>query len=187
MGGMGSTRWGSHATKLTTGKCLCVDVRVLNRVGKLVPGVHQLAWANGSAMAMRINDDVTSAVFDFSQDALRYDVGAGVDYTACNYGGKRPWFVCRGCNRRQALLYVARGDVACRGCQNLLYNSQVESDADRAIRKAQTLGIRLGMGTNLVNGHLQSGYKRPAGMSQRTWDRLYTQYQNARIRAILMV
>jgi len=187
MGGMGSTRWGPQATKRTTDRNLCVDVRVMQRVGKLTSGAHVLSWGNGSAMSMFVNDDVTRAVFSFAQDGQHHRVSAGIDHTPCHYGGKRPWFLCHSCNRRQALLYLAYGTVACRRCQDLLYKSQVETESDRAVRKAQTLGIRLGLGTNLVNGHMQSGHQRPAGMSQTTWDRLNTRYLNARMRAILMV
>lgn len=187
MGGIGSTRWGSGSTKSTTSKRLSVDVRKLKRSGKLVPGLHSISWDNGSAMTMMINAEVTIAQFQFAQDGQSYTPTAFIAHTKCNYGGVRPWFVCNGCERRYAVLYVSRGSIACRDCNNLLYASQIESEPDRAIRKAQELGIQLGYGPDLINGQYLHGDKRPAGMSFRAYMKFKGEYENARLRAILMV
>jgi hypothetical protein len=51
-------------------------------------------------------------------------------WTACHFGGKRPWFVCsvcangRYCGRRVAVLYLAGDSFACRRCYGLAYESQ---------------------------------------------------------------
>jgi len=51
-----------------------------------------------------------------------------ITWTACHYGGTRPWFICPalGCYRRVAILYIGVG-VACRHCLHLAYESQRES------------------------------------------------------------
>lgn len=186
MGGIGSTRWGSGRKKGTTDYHLSIDVRALKRTGKLAPGEHHLSWDDGSAMALMTSADLTGVLFYFAQDGQPHAHTVLIDYTKCNYGGERPWFVCDRCERRYAVLYVSRGAIACRGCHDLLYTSQVKSEADRAIRKAQKLGIRLGYGPNLINGQLLNGHKRPRGMSDRVYSKLKGDYESARNRAILM-
>ena len=49
--------------------------------------------------------------------------------TPCNFGGVRYWFGCPSCDRRVAVLYLARGDVyfRCRHCNNLSYHSRNRS------------------------------------------------------------
>jgi len=45
-----------------------------------------------------------------------------LDWTACNFGGERTWFLCptMGCGRRVAILYG--GEIfACRHCYQLTY------------------------------------------------------------------
>lgn len=188
MGGIGSTRWGAGSTKLTTDHCLSVDVRELKRSDKLLPGVHRISWNNDSAMEMTINADATTAQFHFQWNNQNHSPTVCIARTKCHYGGNRPWFVCEDCERRYAVLYVVRGALACRRCSDMLYSSQVESETDRAIRKAQNLGIRLGFGPNLVNGQLlHGGNGPPKGMGRLQYNRLLAQYTNARTRAILMV
>ena len=48
-------------------------------------------------------------------------------WTPCNFGGSPPWFVCPGeeCGRRVAILYGPKsGQLLCRHCRNLTYESQ---------------------------------------------------------------
>ena len=50
-------------------------------------------------------------------------------WTSCNYGGRRPWFICGNCGRRVAVLYGAGKYFACRHCYDLTYRSCQESDS----------------------------------------------------------
>jgi hypothetical protein len=89
--------------------------------------------------------------------------------TKCGFGGMRPWFRCPGCGRRAAKLYL--GDCApflCRLCRRLAYASQSASPANRAIRKARKLRVRLGGSANL----LDPLPGRPRRMHRRTYGRL---------------
>jgi len=184
MGGMNSSRWGNGPVKHMTNRSLPVDIRQLKRVDKLSHGTHQLTWPIGSTMALHINSDATTAQFQFNQQSQTVSIA----YTNCHYGSRRPWFVCRFCSSRYAVLYFGKSGMACRGCNDLLYPSQKETDADRSIRKAQKLGIRLGFGTNLINGEILNRHKGPPKhMSQQTYDRLLAQFINACTRAFLMV
>jgi len=47
-----------------------------------------------------------------------------VEYTACTFGGARPWWRCPCCASRRGLLYVWGMTVACRRCLRLVYRSQ---------------------------------------------------------------
>jgi len=184
MGGMNSSRWGYGPVKRTTCNSLPVDIRQLKRLGKLDHGTHLLQWTSGSTMAMYVNAYATTARFELNQQTLTTDIV----YTDCHYGGSRPWFVCGCCFSRYAVLYFGKAGITCRGCNDLLYPSQKETCADRAIRKAQKLGIRLGFGSDLINGELLNRHKGPPKhMHQHTYDRLLALYINARTRAFLMV
>ena len=46
-----------------------------------------------------------------------------LEYTECNYGGRRYWFTCD-CMRRVGKLYINKGYLACRHCHNLTYQSR---------------------------------------------------------------
>src|SRR6478609_5352946 len=39
----------------------------------------------------------------------------GIQWTRCNFGGRRPWFICQ-CGKRVAKLYDTSSIVACRHC-----------------------------------------------------------------------
>ena len=76
-----------------------------------------------------------------------------LDWTSCTYGGYRAWFLCPDCGRRAALLYlVGPGNVSCRHCLNLDYDSQRESKEDRAIRRYNKIRRRLGWKPGFLNG-----------------------------------
>jgi hypothetical protein len=52
-----------------------------------------------------------------------------ITWTACHFGGRRPWFICsarvngRYCGRRVAVLYLGGEVFACRKCCGLAYES----------------------------------------------------------------
>ena len=101
---------------------------------------------------------------DEKWEGMEYPVG--LEWTACHYGGKRPWFLCPCCGRRVAVLYGAR-IYACRHCHNLAYDSQRETKYGRLLNRAHTLRARLD-GDN--------GWSKPKGMHQKTFDRLLAEY-----------
>ena len=93
-----------------------------------------------------------------------------LDWTACNFGGERPWFVCpgAGCNRRVAILYGPGRYFLCRRCYDLVYESQREYEMNRALRRTQTIRERLGGGANMKSPFPE----RPKGMHHETYWRL---------------
>jgi hypothetical protein len=52
-----------------------------------------------------------------------------ITWTACHFGGRRPWFICPGhsggryCGQRVAVLYDGGESFACRRCYGLAYAS----------------------------------------------------------------
>ena len=90
-----------------------------------------------------------------------------LDYTRCNYGGRRPWFLCPGCGRRVGILVLGGKLFACPHCYRLKYWCQLETKLDTANRKIQKLKNRLNR----------------KGLHQRTRDRLRKRLMEAEIRA----
>jgi len=189
MGGFGSGRQGG---KRCTNDMQALDVRSINRAGRLTPG-SWFTWQwtrNGqitSSIQLRVGTN--GVVLDYRNrsghnnggewESMRYAVA--LDWTPCGFGGKRVWWRCPavGCGRRVAVLYGGRV-FACRQCNHLAYASQREADDDRATRRADKLRNRLGWLPGILNG---DGDK-PKGMHWRTYWRLYGQH-NVHVNAAL--
>jgi hypothetical protein len=97
------------------------------------------------------------------------------DWTPCNYGGKRTWFLCPHCNRRVAVLYGAGRYFLCRHCYNLTYASQQAQRYARLREKAQAIRQRLGGSANL----LEPFPDKPKGMHWKTYYRLRQKAEHA--------
>ena len=94
------------------------------------------------------------------------DLPVKLEWTPCNYGGRRPWFLCprRGCGRRVAVLYGG-SDFGCRACRRLTYNTQRVSPESRSLERAQRLRVRLGGSVDIT----QPFPDRPKGMHFLTY------------------
>jgi hypothetical protein len=99
------------------------------------------------------------------------------EWTACTFGGERPWFICpgAGCGRRVALLYGPGRYFLCRHCYDLVYESQRENAMYRALRRAQTIRERLGGSANMM----KSFPEKPKGMHWKTYERLWWEHHEA--------
>jgi hypothetical protein len=167
----------------TCDDCLAIDVREWSRSGRfLPPSSFTCLWAIGGrpAGSIRVQTDSDSV-------SLRYRVSSNdgewnaveqrisIEWTACPYGGRRPWFLCvnapggRNCARRVAKLYLKGQVFACRLCHRLTYASQSEDRLGRAIRCAQNIRTRLGKNAGLL-GPFPA---RPKGMHRTTYWRLF--------------
>ena len=177
MGGIGSgNRW-RYGTKSTTDQFRSIDVRRWKRDGLLAPDQHfGWQWTQWG--------EVTASIFvstephrvhiqyrhrSFGEDWQDENYPVYLDWTPCNFGGQRPWFLCPaiGCDRRAAILYGGR-IFACRQCYRLVYQSQRESWDDRAARRADRIRDRLGWEGGILSG---KGW-RPKGMHRNTYERL---------------
>ena len=180
MGGMGSGRR-CQGGKATTSGCYQIDARKLQRAGVLTAsGSFAWHWSrNGEAVASiraRVEEDRLTLIYSHKSrgddwQAMEYPVR--LEWTPCNFGGRRAWFVCpaQGCGRRVAVLFG--GSIfACRHCHKLAYQCQRETDDDRAMRRADTIRRRLGWGAGIAN---PEGGK-PKGMHWRTYQRLKAEH-----------
>ncbi len=180
MGGMGSGRR-YQGGKSTTSDMRALDVRRLQRDGLLTPG-RAFGWnwsRNGETIAsiqMRTEEDRVILNYRSRSNgdewkAMEYPVR--LEWTACNLGGQRAWFLCpaQGCGRRVAILYG--GSVfACRHCHKLNYQCQRETNDDRAARRADKIRERLKWDAGILNGN----GRKPKGMHWRTFERLRAEH-----------
>jgi hypothetical protein len=190
MGGVGSGNWYRFDANLKTSECHSVDVRYLHREGLLESGRwFSLRWSR----AGRETGSIKGAVEGSGRPErvlllYRYRSGPGaewedvhepvsLEWTACNFGGQRPWFVCPGdgCSRRVAILYGLGRYFLCRHCYDLVYESQGENGMSRALRRAQAIRERLGGSANMTKPFPD----KPKGMHWATYERLRWEHDEA--------
>ncbi len=105
-----------------------------------------------------------------------------LDYTPCNYGGRRIWLICPECCRRIAVIYYDRRDsyFKCRICANLNYQSSQENN-ERCYSidsKIKRIGRRLKLLKSDIEDDMEEliyqAYtkRRPKGMHNKTYNRL---------------
>lgn len=178
MGGMGSGRRWHYGSANTVDQFRDLDIRKLTREGWLRLGhSSDIIWSRNNVETGRIAihtqaDQLTLDYRTRSNGGDWQSMSYPVKFTStpCHLGGTRKWFRCpvAGCGRRVAVLYGG-AIFACRHCHRLAYPSQRETRADRALRRAEHVRERLGWPAGVLNG---SGWGKPKGMHQRTYDRL---------------
>ena len=190
MGGSGSGNWYRFDSKTLVEHCINIDVRQLSRKGCLVPGQrYSWRWQDGNNIMIETKPEAIELDYTISYDdeskKINYEIP--LTWTSCNYGGKRPWFICpgKGCGRRVAKLFSRHGYFLCRHCHDLAYSSQREGKESRLMDKAQRIYKRLGVNSR---DDLYSESK-PKGMHQTTYDRLkeqaeYLDFESLRAAAI---
>lgn len=181
---MGGSNSGRHGGKRTTGDMCALDIRRLARDGLLARGTAFLwTWSRGDEKVASIQ------VWPVETDRVRLiyrtrnhgetewrpmDYSVRVTWSACHYGGLRPWWRCPavGCGRRVAVLYG--GEVyACRHCHRLAYRTQREQGYDRASSRADRIRKRLGWEPGILNGD----GRKPKGMHWATFNRLHAEHE----------
>ena len=179
MGGFGSGR--RLQGKNTTNDYRQLDVRRLQRDGFLKPG-HTFGWqwesGNKTMATINVHTEIDKITLSYKQRSNGSDwkdqsYPVWLEWTSCNYGNWRPWFLCpaKGCGRRVAILYG--GEIfACRHCYKLAYLCQRETHIDRMARRAIRIRRRLGWEEEIFN--LPDG--KPKGMHWKTFERLSYQH-----------
>src|SRR5215212_9305493 len=137
MGGLGSGNYYRYGKKDTAEGCRSLDVRCWQREGFLEPGrFFRWAWYRDgrevSSIGVAVLHDAVQLSYSVGPEDRKEDVRCTVplSWTACNFGGKRPWFVCPGvvngryCGRRVAKLHLKHRYFLCRHCQDLTYESR---------------------------------------------------------------
>jgi hypothetical protein len=147
-----------------------VDIRIWRRGGYLNAGrSFSWSWNRGGeptgSIGVRVQDACSLVLqYMIGAEGERRDGTQAIRlaHTACSFGNSRPWFVCPLCHRRAGLLFMRWGRFACRHCQKVAYSSQSEDSLDRTWRKQSKIEARLG-----------KNWRRPYGMRQRTYARLF--------------
>jgi hypothetical protein len=181
MGGPGSGQWYRWDSKPTVENYQSIDVREWQRQGLLRPELRFIvSWRNHAGeMTASVGVTVMLGAVELSyrrhEEPLQYRIP--LTWTPSPYGGRRPWFLCPNvaCSRRMAKLYLAGPYVRCRQCCGLIYPSQQEDRAYRAMRRAHKIQERLG-------GRPGFAYPfppKPKGMYWRTYRRWEAKAQEA--------
>ena len=174
-------------THATTDDYSGLDIRDIRPARLVRPGLSgKWRWSrNGRLMAsaeFMINGGVLVLSYsDLSQvtgglPAIRQYIP--LTWTPCKFGGARPWLRCQ-CGCRAALLYIRWDVFECRRCCGLVYASQRQSPALRALSRAQAIRERLGGSLDVFSPFPG----RPHGMHRRSYWRLHTRGYEADLRA----
>ncbi len=125
-----------------------IDTVVLKRIGHLdyqKEGV--LVWTHpyeGIIGRISVEVDIVHETIhlkykitnEVSDEVRHMDYYISLTSTACNFGGKRWWFLCpmvvggRPCHGRVRRLYKSSDYFACRNCHNLCYSDQNQNHQD---------------------------------------------------------
>src|SRR5271165_3435609 len=97
-----------------------------------------------------------------------------IQWTACQFGGQRPWLTCL-CGRRVGKLYYHGGySLSCRQCGEMIYESQREGRRGRLHLKATRMRARMG---DYGRPGIDAIPRRPKRMRQATYARLRAEIQ----------
>ena len=174
MGGYGSGEW-QQRKRGTVEEHLAVRIGELQRERALTPGTVVEIRA-GDRFSAEVEAEEHRLVFRYAvgrkgrDQWTRYAVPVPVSWTACNYGGRRPWFHCPKCSRRVSILYPASPGyhLRCRRCSGLLYEAQRMSRPSRLQRRQDQLNGRI------IKG--EDGWKyKPPRMHWSTFHRICDQ------------
>jgi len=175
---MGSGQYLRFGTKETTESQRRVDIRFLKKQGWLIPNtVGTLSWTSRGKPSGNINYHIGSnhMVLDYNiqingGDWQPIEQTVFFNWTPCNFGGRRQWFLCPGCGRRVAVIYGAGRLFLCRHCHRLTYGSQQETRPFRLLRRSRKIKERLG-----VDHPMDWPTVKPKGMHRRTFNELRIQ------------
>lgn len=170
---------GRAGQKRSTKNMRALDIRKLHRAGLLKPGgSFNWQWSRHGEVVASIG----CAVGTINSVTLSYCTRphgdewkdkrsqVAVSWTACNYGGERPWWLCPCCGRRVAVLWGG-STYACRHCQQINYESTRTAESSKPFERADKLRRRLGWCAGVAN---DQGDK-PKGMHWKTYLRLMNQ------------
>ena len=184
MGGSGNDRHYYRGGRDTVADYRRLDVRELHRAGALRDGaIVSVHWGKADIQA-RVRGNLLTLSYRWRRNGGEWEEveqNLLLTWTEPNYGGRRPWFFCTGCNRRVAILYVAGKHFACRRCYRLAYPSTRENAMDRALRRANKIRHRLGGKAGMLNPIPM----KPPRMHWDTYSRLCTEVRNAELRVSL--
>ena len=145
--------------RLVEDQC-CIDVSVLYRAGKLVPGTCSVwSWSRGSGIvgavyvvaeadAIEICGYVSTGTgIEPVQDVMQIArVPARFANRPCGRGrgATSTFLLCPGCRSRRRKLYIVGRQCRCRDCHRLGFAVEVKGHAGRSLHKAAKARAKLG-------------------------------------------
>ena len=140
---------GRPGEKAKAEACCRLDVRLLRRAGLLEAGSTGFwawsAYVDGAELIGTLAEPPQLWV-QYAILGRRCDQRIELEYTACTYGGTRPWFSCPCCRQRAAVLYLRNPAFACRRCSRVAYESQSQNEIARSWAKQRKAESRLAAG-----------------------------------------
>jgi hypothetical protein len=192
MGGYGSGKWYRHGTKTTCDSLRFIDVNRWNREKLLTERLY-FGWSwkdtEGNEVA-----SIGVSVQPRESVQIKYTINkkypvsllVRLDWTECNYGGKRPWFICpgKGCGRRVGKLYLCGKYFLCRFCHDLTYASCNENHdlTLKTVAKVERIRRKLGSSERGMRAPIP---EKPKGMHWKTYHRLVKELRDAQYAADL--
>lgn len=181
MGGSGSGPYGNGGLigKDTVDNSLFLDVKELK--GDLIVGKSlSFAWryrrgrfGKWEYREFKIDVKEDNLVFSYFDQGEKYNDSVGLSWTNCNYGGKRPWFVCPGCFTRKKKLFLKNAYFRCRECHGLTYIScQISGDKLKETTRKMYKLIEKVEVIDFKVYELKHFLIKPKGMHQETFERL---------------
>jgi hypothetical protein len=163
--------------------CPSIDVRIWHRQGLLRPGrTFPYSWSQAGEQrgTISVRTERSAAVLSFrardwgAEEWKSVNQRVPIAWTACHFGGHRPWFCCTRCGRRVAKVFLAGHPFfACRHCYGLGYESRLESVRLRGLGKARKIRMKMGGDANVLDDFPP----KPKGMHRRTYARLRHVYE----------
>ena len=189
MGGWGSgSYYRALQGKAAAESSLPLDIRKISREGCLTPGrCFSWQWSAGgnvhSSIGATTHEDYLFLHYTHKKtEEVKQRID--FDWTQCNYGGKRIWFLCPGCGKRMAILYGAGKYFLCRHCHNLTYQTCNETPRNRLFSKANKLRGKIGAKAGCLN---PLPLLKPKGMHQVTWSKIRAEVQHIEMVGIVRI
>jgi hypothetical protein len=151
---------------------LRIDIRKLDREGLLAEGRRiSYSWVNGDSINVEAQQRRIVLRYQLLEPGgkkVQIKDPISLALTPCNYGRERPWFLCPGCGRRVAILYLGGKYFRCRRCHGLVYQTQQMGESDRDLQRIRKTRLRLGGSWSILDRFPP----KPRGMRWSTYRRL---------------
>ena len=178
--------------KATVEDCQSLDTNDFARRGCLKEGLSRsgdLRWTRADhetgscGFYADVMDTYASITFYYNYDGSRHpDVKVNLSWYSPGFGGRRYLFVCPYCGRRMRTLHIREGEIACRVCHHLTYQSCNESHCSDSLYKSMAIDLNISSKEikeclGYIKREAKKAPKRPRGRPRKsTWPNLERSY-----------
>lgn len=171
---MGGTGSGARNRKTSTGDCINLNMKNIKEILKYPDNTDStITWGNKNSISLRkeSNNSIRISYNNIINGEKRdHNYSIGINYTDCNYGGKRAWMKCPHCYERVTKLWLKRGVFYCRSCHDMNYfSSRISGDYTEIYNRK----------IKMIQGKLKAEYDvlqryvpKPKGMHYKTYEKL---------------